>query len=157
MLQNALITSAQFAGALVIGAVLALVFVGVTHLLRRYARPILFAALVVAALPYVVFALRAQAGQRWILVELVGVAIYGTISWVGLRGSLWWLAAAWALHPIWDIGLHYFGPGRSFAPPLAYPIPCLSFDLVVAGYVAYLASRESKSAADPAIRGGAIR
>jgi hypothetical protein len=91
----------------------------------------------------VLFAVRSQAGTGWLLLELLGVAIYGMIGWIGLRGSLWWLAAAWALHPIWDIGLHYFGPGSTFVPPLRYPIPCLSFDLVVAGYLVYRASRES--------------
>ncbi len=31
--------------------------------------------------------------------------------------------------------LHYVGPGESFAP-ISYTIPCLSFDLVVAAYIA---------------------
>jgi len=67
--------------------------------------------------------------------ELVGVAIFGGMGLLGLRGSPWWLAAGWAAHPIWDIALHYFGPGGSFAPE-AYAITCLSFDLLVAGYIA---------------------
>lgn len=67
--------------------------------------------------------------------ELVGVAIFGGMALLGLRGSLWWLVAAWALHPLWDIGLHYLVPGRSFAPE-TYTIACLSFDLLVAAYIA---------------------
>ena len=67
--------------------------------------------------------------------ELAGVGIYGTMALRGLRGSPWWLAAGWAAHPIWDVALHYFGPGGSFAPE-GYTITCLSFDLLVAAYVA---------------------
>jgi hypothetical protein len=137
---------------LVEGAILALILIAVTHLLRRYTRPILFVVLLIAALVYVMFAARARAGSIWIVVEVVGVIIYGAIGWKGLRGSLWWLAAAWALHPIWDIGLHYFGSGRSFDPPLRYPIPCLSFDLLVAAYLAFRASRESRAAVNPVSR-----
>jgi hypothetical protein len=137
---------------LVEGAILALILIAVTHLLRRYTRPILFVVLLIAALAYVMFAARARAGPIWVVVEVVGVIIYGAIGWKGLRGSLWWLAAAWALHPIRDIGLHYFGSGRSFAPPLRYPIPCVSFDLLVAAYLAFRASRESRAAVNPVLR-----
>jgi hypothetical protein len=140
------VTAALVARVLVEGAILALVLIAVTHLLRPYARQILFAVLVIASLAYVLFAVRGHAGSGWLVVELVGVAIYGAIGWKGLRGSFWWLAAAWALHPIWDIGLHYLGPGSSFVHPLRYPIPCVSFDWLVAGYVAYLASHEAKTA-----------
>jgi hypothetical protein len=31
--------------------------------------------------------------------------------------------------------LHYLGPGHSFTP-ITYTIPCLSFDLLVAAYIA---------------------
>ena len=64
----------------------------------------------------------------------MGVAVFGGIGLLGLRGSLWWIVAAWALHPLWDVGLHYLGPGRSFAPE-TYTIACLSFDLLVAAYI----------------------
>ena len=90
--------------------------------------------LLVAALFYVYFALREGAADFWIAGELLGVAIFGVMALRGLRGSPWWLAAGWALHPVWDIGLHYVGPGK-FAPA-AYPIACVTFDLVGAGYLA---------------------
>ena len=132
-------------GALIKGAILAMILIALAHVLRRNRREILFASLLVAALAYVLFAVRAQAGAGWIIVELIGLAIYGGIGWRGVRGSIWWLASAWALHPLWDIALHYFGPGVSFVHPLRYPVPCVSFDLVVATYLGYLASRESTS------------
>ena len=53
----------------------------------------------------------------------------------GVRGSTWWLVAGWALYPVWKVALHFFGPGHAFAPE-TYTITCLSFDLVVAAYVA---------------------
>jgi hypothetical protein len=39
------------------------------------------------------------------------------------------------LHPLWDVGLHYLGPGRSFAPE-THAISCLSFDLLVVAFIA---------------------
>lgn len=84
---------------------------------------------------YVYFAARAGAGAVWLAGELVGIAIYGSMGLRGIRGSAWWLAAGWALHPVWDILLHYIGPGHSFAPE-TYTIPCITFDLGVAAYIA---------------------
>ena len=88
-----------------------------------------------AAGAYFGFAVGAGAGLIWTLVELAQVIIFGTMALLGLRGSPYWIAAGWALHPLWDVGLHYIGPGRSFAP-MTYAIACISFDLVVAAYIA---------------------
>ena len=60
------------------------------------------------------------------MIEAVGVAVFG---------RMWWIVAGWALHPLWDVGLHYLGRGRPFAPE-THTIACLSFDLLVAAYVA---------------------
>jgi hypothetical protein len=54
---------------------------------------------------------------------------------LGLRSSLWWIVVGWTLHPLWDVGLHYLGPGRLFAPE-TYTIACLSFDLLVVAFIA---------------------
>jgi hypothetical protein len=88
-----------------------------------------------AALTYVQYAANAGAGAGWVITELAGVALYGSLGLRGLRGSPMWLAAGWALHPVWDVALHYVGPGHAFAPD-AYAITCLSFDLLVAAYIA---------------------
>jgi hypothetical protein len=45
------------------------------------------------------------------LVELAQVIVFGTLALLGLRGSPYWIAAGWALHPFWDVVLHYIGPG----------------------------------------------
>jgi hypothetical protein len=112
----------------------------VAFLLSRFVRDIagralLAAVLIVAAVIYVYYAARAGAGAYWLTGELVGIAVYGGIGLRGVRGSARWLAAGWALHPVWDILLHYIGPGHSFAPE-TYTIPCITFDLGVAAYIA---------------------
>jgi hypothetical protein len=122
--------------SLLAGAVGGALFVGAAFALPRRARAVLVAGLLVAALFYVYFAVRARAGPTWLAAELAGVALYGGIAWRGRRGSAWWIAAAWALHPVWDVALHYLGPGRAFAPAW-YATLCLSWDLVVAAVVAY--------------------
>jgi hypothetical protein len=127
-------------GLLINGAAYAAIFVVVALLVRYFAgaaawRVLVVATLFVAAGLYVVFALRAGEGTTWIVTEVVGVAVFGGMGVVGLFGSGWWIVAGWALHPLWDVGLHYLGPGRPFAPE-TYTIACLSFDLLVAAYVA---------------------
>ena len=127
-------------GLLINGAAYAAIFVVVALLVRYFAgaaawRVLVVATLFVAAGLYVVFALRAGEGTSWIVIEVVGIALFGGMGLVGLFGSGWWIVAGWALHPLWDVGLHYLGPGRPFAPE-TYTIACLSFDLLVAAYVA---------------------
>jgi hypothetical protein len=148
------ITGGLVARALLEGAILALALIAVTHLLRVQVRQILYVVLLIAALAYVLFAVRGAAGPIWIAIELVGVGIFGAMGWAGVRGSRWWLAAGWALHPLWDVGLHYIGPGSVFVHPLHYPIPCVSFDWLIAGYVVYLVLHDAGSApvADQAAR-----
>jgi hypothetical protein len=70
----------------------------------------------------------------WTLVELAQVVVFGTLALLGLRGSPYWLAAGWALHPFWDFLLHYLGPGHPFTP-WTYAIACISFDWLVAIYI----------------------
>jgi len=77
--------------------------------------------------------------------------IYGTLALRGLRYSPLWLAAGWAFHPLWDVALHYFGPGGSFAPA-SYTITCVSFDLLVAAYVVLAYGLGSLAGREPALR-----
>jgi hypothetical protein len=133
-------TAQMFVGLLVEGVILAVPLILIAFLLSRFIRDIIGRSLLVvflfaAAGAYFGFALLAAPGPIWVLAELVQVIIFGVIALLGLRGSPWWLAAGWALHPLWDVVLHYVGPGHSFAP-ITYTIPCLSFDLLVAAYTA---------------------
>ena len=43
--------------------------------------------------------------------------------------------SGWMAHPVWDIGLHWFGKGTTFTPTW-YAIACASFDWLVAAYIA---------------------
>jgi hypothetical protein len=126
-------------GLLINGVAYAAIFIVVAVLISRFTSEIVWRSflvlfLFIAAGLYIVFALRAGESALWVLVELVGVAIFGAMALLGLRGSLWWIVAAWALHPLWDVVLHYLGPGSSFAPE-TYTIACLSFDWLVAAYI----------------------
>ena len=97
-------------------------------------RRIFAVGLIVAALIYLGFAVFGHADPRWIGTEVLGVALYGTVAWLGLRHTAWWLVVGWAAHPIWDIALHLVG-SSTYAPSW-YAILCISFDVLVALYIA---------------------
>jgi hypothetical protein len=137
-------TTSQIAIILLAGVIGGSVSVLVAHLVRRYTRHILAAILMAAAAFYILFALRADAGSAWIAVEIGGLVLFGAMGIAGVRGSPWWLVAGWAFHPIWDVALHYIGPG-TFAPA-SYAIACVSWDWVTAGYIAFRITRDSRVA-----------
>ena len=120
---------------LLLGLILGGVFLAFARALGRAERLVLALGLVLAAVVYVGFAL-AGAGLMWVLVDALGVIGYGALAWLGLKRSALWLAAGWALHPVWDVGLHIAGSGAAFAPAW-YAILCLGFDLLVAGYIVF--------------------
>jgi Family of unknown function (DUF6010) len=115
------------------GAILAIGFL----LLARRSKPfekekqIYAIGLVVVPLIYVGFGLFSDS-LGWIIAELMGVPIYALFAWLGLKKSGWFLAAGWALHMLWDAGLH--GVSTPFVPHW-YIAGCLGFDLLVAAYV----------------------
>lgn len=98
---------------------------------RREAR-IYALGLVVVAIIYLGFAL-GGGGPRWQILQLVAMAVFTLFAWLGVRLSTFFLGAGWALHAGWD-GLMHAIPGTSFVPSW-YPMACLAFDLVLAGYV----------------------
>jgi hypothetical protein len=117
------------------GAVLSLLAFLLSRFVRDVAgRGLLSILLMTAAGAYFGFAVAGGPGPGWTLLELAQVIVFGVPALLGLRGSPFWLAAGWALHPVWDAGLHYVGPGRTFAP-MPYVIACISFDLVVGAYI----------------------
>jgi hypothetical protein len=116
------------------GFVLGFVYVMYARSARAGVKTVFGVGLLVAALIYLLFLYRAPDPLQWTLVEAAGVAGFGLAGWFGIRGSAWWLVAGWGVHPVWDIGLHYVGPGQ-YAPAW-YTVPCVSFDLLVAAYVA---------------------
>ena len=94
-------------------------------------RRVLANGLVVAALIYVAFVL--TDGPTWILLEAAGVAVFAPFAAAALLGSSLWLAAGWTLHVVWDVFVHLLT--GSVVVPRWYPSTCISFDLLVAGYV----------------------
>lgn len=90
------------------------------------------AALVIAALIYVAFALAWDASAIWL--ELGGVVLYTAFAILGLRYSPWFLALGWLAHVGWDVGLH--GTHTAYVPSW-YPLACLIYDLIIAVYIIY--------------------
>lgn len=125
----------QVAPILLIGAIGGAGTIFIAHRDARFTRKILAAVLIIAAAFYILFAAINGAGAGWITTEVIGLILFGGMALKGVRGSRWWLAAGWALHPVWDLGLHYFAAGRAFAPE-AYVIACVSWDWITAAYVA---------------------
>ena len=133
-------TQMQFIRAVFIeGAIGGFVLSVVAFLLSRFVkdlagRTLLATVLFAAAGAYFGFAFNDSTPRVWLLIELLQVVAFGALGLYGWRGSPYWLALGYALHPLWDFGVHHLGPGRDFAP-LAYVIACISFDWVVALYI----------------------
>ncbi|WP_415894867.1 DUF6010 family protein [Neptuniibacter sp. PT34_22] len=91
-------------------------------------------ALMIAALIYIGFAVIYGASSTWLIIETVGVLVYGSFYLLAKRFGLHFLALGWLLHPLWDVCLHLLGAGGHFAPEW-YAVMCITFDLVVAVYL----------------------
>ncbi len=96
---------------LVNGVFQASTLIVVAWALSRWGREVVGRALLAlllcgAALTYVRFAVEGGAGSGWVVAELAGVVLYGGLAVRGLRGSPMWLAAGWALHPVWDVAVY---------------------------------------------------
>lgn len=125
-----------------IGLVLGLLLALAIHAIKPGSRTLGLGSLVLATLAYVPFAIAGGAGFTWVAIEVLGAILYGALAMPALNGSsnsMKWLFAGWAVHPLWDVAVHVIGPGRRFVNPYAWPVPCISFDLVVAGYLACVA------------------
>jgi hypothetical protein len=144
-------------GVFVEGAIGGVVVSVIAFLLSRFVRDVvgrtlLATVLFAAAGAYFGFAFDETTPRIWLLIELLQVIAFGTLGLYGWRGSPYWIALGYVLHPLWDFGVHHVGPGRSFAP-LTYVISCISFDWVVAAYIIiayrlfHLASRQAPSRA----------
>jgi hypothetical protein len=90
-------------------------------------------SLVITALIYVVFAVRGGATGSQLWLELAGAALFTSFAVQGRKVPMF-LVAGWAGHSLWDLILHKLMDGMTV--PSWYPLACLSFDLVVAAYIA---------------------
>lgn len=139
----------DFVQLLIGGAINGAILVLLAMAAPRLTRQILFAVLVFAAVMYVVFTIGTAGASMWMWIEIMGIAMYAAMGWRGLKGSPWWLVAGWAAHPVWDIALHFVGPGHTFAP-VDYTIPCLTYDIAVAAIYAVRLLLSSRDATRPA-------
>jgi hypothetical protein len=129
----------MFRWVLIEGAIGGVVLVLIAFLLSKFVsdvagRTLLATVLFAASGAYLGFAVAAPVSRIWLLIELLQAIAFGTLGLYGWRGPAKWLGLGWALHPLWDLPLHYYGPGRSFAP-WTYAVACLSYDWVVAAYI----------------------
>ncbi len=94
---------------------------------------------VVIAAYYVLFAVMGGSTQA-LLIETAVATVFLAVSLVGFRYSLWLVVAALAAHGILD-GFH----GQLIANPGVptwWPAFCLAYDVVAAGYLAFLLLRD---------------
>jgi hypothetical protein len=123
----------QVAIQLLTGAVACGLFIVLARRLNAERELRLYAlSLVIAALVYVIFTARG-ATLRWLVIELAGLAVFTLLAWLGLKVSALILAFAWAAHAAWDVLLHKL-QNVAFVPDW-YPLACLAFDLLLAGYI----------------------
>ena len=119
---------------LALGVVLALLFIAFARTRGPRREPFIYSiGLIVAALFYVAFSFTG-ANTQWLIIELIGLVVFTLIAVLGLRVSLWFLVIGWASHVSWDVLLHLIRE-QPFVPDW-YPVACISFDLIVAGYIA---------------------
>lgn len=89
--------------------------------------------LLIVALIYLGFAGYQQMDAPHLLLEIIGIIVYGSFAFLSLRYGVLWLATGWILHVAWDALVHPY-----WAAPCApswYPGACLGFDLVVAAFL----------------------
>jgi hypothetical protein len=144
----------MFRAVLIEGAIGGALLSLIAFLLSRFVadivgRTLLATVLFAAAGAYLGFAFAVPVPRLWLLIELLQCIAYGTLGLIGWRGPAKWLALGWALHPVWDFGMHYIGPGRDIGP-WTYAVACLSFDWVVAAYIFIRYRGASLQAPNPA-------
>jgi hypothetical protein len=122
--------------AYLIGAVLAFVVGGAGSLLRLDRdRAFYPTVLIVIASYYALFAVMGGTG-RALAIEVTVITGFLAVSGVGFRRSLWVVVAGLAAHGVFD-ALHdqlITNPGV----PVWWPQFCLTYDVVAAGYLAWL-------------------
>ncbi len=101
--------------------------------------------MIVIALIYGLFAVMGGSGQA-LAVESVFILVFLVAAVLGFRRNLWIVAAALFAHGIFD----FFHASLISNPgvPVWWPMFCLTYDVVAAGYLAWLL-QSSRAAAKP--------
>jgi hypothetical protein len=124
-------TEPTFVLALLAGVLAALPYLA--HA-RRLERPEILIALGlgIAAVIYQALAALCGGSPRDLLVETGGVILFGGLAVAGARQLPVLLSIGWVGHVAWDLLLHPVD--ASGYAPWWYPVACIGFDLVVAGF-----------------------
>ena len=123
----------QIIAWLVIGLVAAAAYTRYVARQGKAEQRLLALGLIIAAFIYVGMAIW-QRDDTWLGIEIAGAVAYTLPALAGLRGKPHWIAIGWFLHPLWDIILHYMGPGHHIVPGW-YAWACVSFDVWVGAYI----------------------
>jgi hypothetical protein len=89
--------------------------------------------LVAVAAVYLGFAFADGSPVR-IVIEFIGLVVFGGAALVGIDGSIWIIPTFLALHPVWD-WMHH--PRALGGAPTWFPTACALFDLPVAASIAW--------------------
>jgi hypothetical protein len=133
--------------AYLVGAVLAFAVSGMATLLRLDRdRAFYPTVMIVIASYYALFAVMGGSDHA-LGVETAVIAVFLAASLIGFTHSLWLVVAALAAHGIFDAfhGQLIANPGV----PVWWPPFCLAYDVVAAGYLAYLLVRRDAAADAP--------
>jgi hypothetical protein len=98
----------------------------------------------ITAIAYVLLGLHRGAPARYLALELVGAALYGSAAILGTRRWPALLAFGWTAHVAWDLLLHP-ATGPAYAP-VWYPWFCVGFDLPIGGYIVGLVAATKDAA-----------
>lgn len=103
--------------------------------------------LIVVASYYALFAAMG-ASERTLLLEIVAASAFLLLAVLGFRRNLWWVAAALVGHGVFDFVHHWLiqNPGV----PAWWPGFCLSFDVLLGGFLAVHLIRRSRFSRDSA-------
>jgi hypothetical protein len=95
--------------------------------------------LIVIASYYGLFAVMSGSNQA-LATELVAIAVFLLASILGFKRNLWIVAGALFMHGIFDVfhGDLISNPGV----PVWWPMFCLTFDITVGAYLAWLLNRD---------------
>ncbi|MDH4036029.1 MAG: hypothetical protein OEY32_15875 [Candidatus Krumholzibacteria bacterium] len=93
---------------------------------------------IVVASYYVLFAVMGAPTQTLVLETLIGVA-FVLAALIGFRSSLWLVAGALAAHGLFD--LVHDRVISNTGMPVVWPPFCFAYDVVAAGYLAWLLKR----------------
>jgi len=77
-------------------------------------------------------------------VEMTGVAIFGSLAYMSIIFSPWFLVVGLALHPLWAVVFHYNGSGAVFTPG-PFALANAGFDVALALYAVYAILQRAKT------------